>query len=60
MKKKTKENKLTKIQKEALKKPCPNCKVGKLREVENCESTENVLWCDTCDLSMDGSGGYTK
>lgn len=55
---------LTEIQKEALKKPCPHCEEGTLREVEGTESNEgeileNYLWCDTCDLSMDGSGGYT-
>jgi uncharacterized protein (DUF983 family) len=56
--------KLTKTQQEAIKKPCPNCKKGKLYIVEGTEDTdgiikENYLWCDTCDLSMDGSGGYT-
>ena len=57
---------LTKIQQEALKKPCPHCEIGKLREVESYDGEpnedgdiENVLWCNNCDLSMDGSGGYT-
>ncbi len=56
---------LTDIQKEAIKKPCPHCEVGKLREVEGNDTDEetgikeNYLWCDSCDLSMDGSGGYT-
>ena len=47
---------LTKIQEEALKKPCPNCEVGELHEVEG--ETEDVLWCNNCDLSMDSDGGY--
>lgn len=53
---------LTKIQKEALKHPCPNCETGQLHEVESndSEGNENVLWCNNCDLAMDGSGGYTK
>lgn len=53
-------NELTEIQKEALNNPCPSCGEGKLREVENQDSNENSLWCDSCDLSMDGSGGYTN
>ena len=56
--------KLTEIQKEELKKPCPNCKKGRLRPVQGVENeegeiTENYLWCNNCDLSIDGSGGYT-
>lgn len=56
---------LSKIQKEALKKPCPHCETGKLREVETNDSEReispyNVLWCNSCDLSMDDSGGYTS
>lgn len=50
-------NRLTKKQKEAIKKPCPNCG-GHLHEVVNQDSSENSLWCNSCDLSMDGSGGY--
>lgn len=48
----------TKIQKKYLKLGCPNCKNGKLHEVPNPDMTEIYLWCDTCDLSMDSSGGY--
>ena len=56
---------LTKIQRIAIKKPCPNCKEGKLREVEGIDDgaencmPENYLWCNNCLLSMDGDGGYT-
>lgn len=55
---------LSKIQKEALKRPCPACGEGKLHEVEgtdegeNC-TPENYLWCNNCLLSMDSDGGYT-
>ena len=48
---------LSKIQEKALKHRCPNCKVGKLHEVDG--ETEQYLWCNKCDLSMDSSGGYT-
>lgn len=58
---------LTEIQKQALKKPCPNCEDGKLREVEGIDNQddetgtkENYLWCNNCLLSMDGDGGYTS
>ena len=58
---------LTKIQRIAIKKPCPNCKEGKLHEVEGIDNEdeetslkENYLWCNTCLLSMDGDGGYTS
>lgn len=47
---------LSKIQKEALKKPCPNCENGKLHEVDG--ESEQYLWCNNCDLSMDSSGGF--
>ena len=57
---------LTAIQQEAIKKLCPHCEVGKLREVEGVDNEdeetgtrENYLWCDSCLLSMDGDGGYT-
>ena len=56
---------LTKIQKEAIKKPCPHCEEGELHEVEGDYTddetgiSESYLWCDNCDLSMDGDGGYT-
>ena len=53
---------ITEKQKEALKHNCPHCETGRLHEVENVdnnESLENNLWCNNCDLSMDGSGGYT-
>ena len=56
---------LTPTQEEALKKPCPHCEIGELHEVEGNDEdeitgiTENYLWCNNCDLSMDGSGGYT-
>ncbi len=48
---------LSKAQKEAIKKPCPSCGEGKLKEVEG--EIENYLWCDVCDLSMDCSGNWT-
>ena len=55
---------LTDIQKKYLSKPCPHCETGKLREVdgntdEETGTQENYLWCNNCDLSMDGSGVYT-
>lgn len=56
---------LTSIQKEALKNNCPHCEEGKLHPVKGLDedeisgTTENYLWCNTCLLSMDGSGGYT-
>ncbi len=37
---------------------CPHCEKGDLRPVPIQESKEVSLWCDTCDLSMDSSGGY--
>jgi len=40
-------------------KKCPECG-GKLHEVESPESEEIYLWCDSCDVSIDSSGGYTK
>jgi hypothetical protein len=52
----------TKIQREALKKPCPHCEVGKLRIVNETDGeieSEVYLWCDSCELSMDSDGGYT-
>ena len=52
--------KLSKIQKETLKKGCPECKSKKLHGVTDPESDEEYLWCDNCDVSMDSSGGYTK
>lgn len=57
--------KLTDIQKEWLKMPCPECG-GTLREVDGVDSgfdgeeSEQFLWCNSCLLSMDGSGGYTN
>ncbi len=53
------ELKLTEIQKEQLKKGCPECK-GKMHEVPNNDDTELYLWCNDCDVSMDSCGGYTK
>lgn len=55
---------LTEIQKEAIKKPCPHCEIGKLHEVDGQDTgfgdkPEQYLHCDNCLLSMDGSGGYT-
>jgi hypothetical protein len=50
---------LTKVQKEAMKKKCPNCKYGKLHPVPNDEIKEIYLWCNKCLLSMDSGGGYT-
>lgn len=51
--------KLSKIQKEFLKKGCPECN-GKMHEVPNNDDTEMYLWCDDCDVSMDSDGGYTN
>ena len=45
------------IQKEYLKKGCPECG-SSMHEVEG--ETETFLWCDNCDVSMDSDGGYTK
>lgn len=47
------------IQKEYLKKGCPVCG-GKLHEVPETDGGEIYLWCDSCDVSMDSSGGYTN
>ena len=49
---------LSEIQKEYMIKKCPHCEEGDLHPVPNQESEELYLWCDTCDLSMDSSGGY--
>lgn len=50
---------MTEIQKRMIKEKCPACKIGNLREVEGNEGfDEIVLWCDYCDCSIDGSGGY--
>ena len=51
-------NKLSDIQKEALKHKCPHCEIGELHEVDG--ETEQYLWCNNCDLSMDSDGGYTN
>ncbi len=50
--------KLSKIQEEWLKKKCPACKIGDLHEVDG--ESEQYLWCNECDVSMDSGGGYTK
>ncbi len=54
---------LTKIQQKAIKHPCPHCEDGQLHEVQGLETNEgikeNYLWCNSCLLSMDSSGGYT-
>lgn len=47
---------MTEIQKRMIKEKCPACEVGNLREVDG--DNEVLLWCDTCDCSVDGSGGY--
>lgn len=52
---------LSRIQKRMLKQPCPACEVGSLYPVEsdsNNEENYDVLWCDSCDCSVDDSGGY--
>jgi len=51
---------MTEIQKRMIKEKCPACKVGNLRVVDGTAygDTEVCLWCDTCDCSIDGSGGY--
>ena len=51
--------KLSKIQKEYLKKGCPECS-GRLKPVDDTGSEEVYLWCENCDVSMDSNGGYTK
>lgn len=51
------ENTLSPIQQEYLTKKCPHCGEGELHEVDG--ETEQYLWCNTCDLSMDSDGGYT-
>ena len=50
---------LSKTQKIYLFKKCPHCKNGYLHAVEGTSETEDYLWCNNCDLSMDSSGGYT-
>lgn len=51
-------NSLSKIQKEMIKHKCPACKQGRLHEVPG--ETENYLWCNVCDCSVDSDGGYTN
>lgn len=52
--------KLSNIQRKYLFLDCPNCECGNLHAVSgnSDEVGEDYLWCDTCDLSMDSSGGY--
>lgn len=45
---------LSKEQLEMLKNECPNCG-GRLYP-----AVENVLWCDSCLISVDSSGGYIE
>ncbi len=52
------ENELSKIQLAMIKEKCPACGEGKLHEIDG--DGEQYLWCDNCDCSVDGDGGYTK
>jgi len=52
------QNKLSKIQKKMIKEKCPACGEGKLHEVDG--DGEQYLWCNNCDCSVDGGGGYTN
>jgi len=47
---------LTAVQKKIIKKKCPACGIGRLHAVEG--ETENNLWCNNCDCSVDSDGGY--
>lgn len=48
--------KLSKIQKKMIKEKCPACDEGNLHEVDG--DSEQYLWCDICDCSVDCNGGY--
>ena len=52
-------HKLSAVQSEAFKKPCPNCGTEKWAHVVDNDS-ELYLWCYNCDVSMDSDGGYTN
>ncbi|MDB6028723.1 MAG: hypothetical protein JWM68_4946 [Verrucomicrobiales bacterium] len=52
---------MTEAQKEALVEVCPACGYGRLHGVpspDDEDAGEIYLWCNNCDLSMDGGGGY--
>ena len=50
---------LTPIQTEMLDKKCPACGEGDLHPVgQGDDSNETCLWCNNCDCSVDGDGGF--
>lgn len=52
------DGKMSELQEKMVKEPCPNCG-GNLYPVGEGDTDQEVcLWCDTCDIAIDTTGGY--